>query len=75
VLKECGKPSLQAKENPGSAPVSSLQVSLNTSETRAETPVPSKTQRFLGKSCEPDFVKVDEIEALPPETLFEAVEK
>jgi hypothetical protein len=24
---------------------------------------------------EPDFVKVDEIEALPPETLFEAVKK
>jgi hypothetical protein len=28
-----------------------------------------------GPYSEPDFVKVDEIEALPPETLFEAVEK
>jgi hypothetical protein len=27
-----------------------------------------------GPYSEPDFVKVDEIEALPPETLFEAVE-
>jgi hypothetical protein len=30
---------------------------------------------YLEVLIEPDFVKVDEIEALPPETLFEAVEK
>jgi hypothetical protein len=29
----------------------------------------------LDPYSEPDFVKVDEIEALPQETLFEAVEK
>jgi hypothetical protein len=27
-----------------------------------------------GHYSEPDFVKVDEVEALPPETVFEAVE-
>jgi hypothetical protein len=28
-----------------------------------------------GHYSEPDFVKVDEVEALPPETVFDAVEK
>jgi hypothetical protein len=34
---------------------------------------PNLFEDLLGGPSEPDFVKVDEIEALPQETLFEAV--
>jgi hypothetical protein len=52
-----------------------------TGKTEVETPKKSQTIQISfedllgGPYSEPDFVKVDEIEALPPETLFEAVEK
>lgn len=52
-----------------------------TEETEVETPKKEQTMQISfedllgGHYSEPDFVKVDEIEALPPETVFEAVEK
>ncbi|WP_016991121.1 hypothetical protein [Flavobacterium sp. ACAM 123] len=52
-----------------------------TKETEVETPKHPQTMQISfedllgGPYSEPDFVKVDEIEALPPETVFEALEK
>jgi hypothetical protein len=52
-----------------------------TEETEVETPKHAQTMQISfedllgGHYSEPDFVKVDEVEALPPETVFEAVEK
>jgi hypothetical protein len=52
-----------------------------TEETEVETPKQTATMQISfedllgGHYSEPDFVKVDEIEALPPETVFEAIEK
>jgi hypothetical protein len=49
--------------------------------TEVETPKHAQTMQISfedllgGHYSEPDFVKVDEIEALPPETVFEAIEK
>jgi hypothetical protein len=55
--------------------------SFELTETEVETQKKSQTIQISfedllgGPYSEPDFVKVDEIEALPQETLFEAVEK
>ncbi|MEZ7506419.1 hypothetical protein [Flavobacterium sp. Arc2] len=52
-----------------------------TEETEVETPKKEQTMQISfedllgGHYSEPHFVKVDEVPALPPETVFEAVEK
>ena len=52
-----------------------------TEETEVEAPKDAETMQISfedllgGYYSEPDFVKVEEVQALPPETVFEAIEK
>jgi hypothetical protein len=64
------------------APVPEIKAAFElTQETEVKTPKKLQTIQISfedllgGPYSEPDFVKVDDIQALPPETLFEAVEK